>query len=63
MKKSNKDNPGAVLYLRAASQDQHDQHHSIAEQREVCTREAERLGVVVIDEFMDGGAMRNEGTR
>ena len=63
MKKSNRDNQGAVLYLRAASQDQHDQHHGIAEQREVCTHDAERLGAVLIDEFVDAGTMRNGGTR
>jgi hypothetical protein len=59
MKRSNKDNRGAVLYLRAASKDGQDQRYGVAEQREVCTREAERLGVVVVDEFVDaGGSVR-----
>jgi hypothetical protein len=57
MKKSNKASRRAVLYLRAASQD------GVAEQRAVCTHEAERLGAVVIDEFVDAGATQNEGTR
>jgi hypothetical protein len=57
MKKSNKASPRAVLYLRAASRD------GIAEQRAVCTHEAERLGAVVTDEFVDAGVTQNEGTR
>jgi hypothetical protein len=57
MKKSDKSSREVVLYLRAASQD------GVAEQRAVCTQEAERLGAVVIDEFVDAGTMQSEGTR
>jgi DNA invertase Pin-like site-specific DNA recombinase len=46
----------AVLYLRVASADQQDQRDGIAQQRAVCTREAERLGAVVTDEYVDAGA-------
>lgn len=63
MKKSNKASRRAVLYLRAASQDQHDQRFGVAEQRAVCTHEAARLGAVVIDEVVGAGTMRNGGTR
>jgi hypothetical protein len=58
MKKSNKASRRAVLYIRAASQDQHDQHRGITEQRAVCAREAGRLGAEVIDEFTDTGSAR-----
>lgn len=57
MKRSKKASRRAALYLRAASQD------GVAEQREVCTHEAEKLGAVVIDEFVDAGTLRNGGTR
>jgi len=57
MKESNKVSRGAVLYLRVASQD------GVAEQRAVCTHEAERLGAVVIDEFVDAGTMQSAGKR
>ncbi len=63
MKKSNNDHHGAVLYLRVASADQQDQHEGIGEQRAVCTREAERLGAVVTDEFVDAGASGNRMNR
>jgi predicted site-specific integrase-resolvase len=43
----------AVLYLRVASADQQDQRDGIAQQREVCTREAERLGAVIAAESVD----------
>lgn len=59
MKRSNKGNRRAVLYLRVASQDQHDQRYGVAEQREACTHEAERLGAVVTDEFVDAGVSGN----
>jgi len=63
MKKSTKDHQGAVLYLRVASADQQDQRDGIAEQRAVCTRQAERLGVVVTDEYVDAGASGNNKDR
>lgn len=63
MKKSDKASRGVVLYLRAASARQQDQVEGIAQQREVCKREAERFGAVVIDEFVDAGTMQSEGTR
>ncbi len=63
MKKSNKDHQGAVLYLRVASADQQDQRDGISEQREVCTREAERLGAVVTDEYVDAGVSGNRMNR
>jgi hypothetical protein len=56
MKKSNKDNSGAVLYLRVASADRQDQREGIAQQREACIREAERLGAVITGEYVDAGA-------
>jgi Zn-dependent peptidase ImmA (M78 family) len=63
MKKSNKDNRRAVLYLRVASADQRDQRDGIAQQREVCIREAERLGAVIMDEYVDVGASGNSMSR
>jgi site-specific DNA recombinase len=63
MNKSNKDNRGAVLYMRVASADQRDQSHGIAQQREICIREAERLGVVIVDEYVDAGASGNSISR
>ncbi len=56
MTKSNKDNRRAVLYLRVASADRQDQRDGIAEQREVCVREAERLGAVIMDEYVDAAS-------
>ncbi len=44
--KGGKENHRAVMYLRVASQDHDDQ-------REACTREAERRGVSVIAKFTD----------
>lgn len=49
----------AVLYLRAASADPQDQQDGIARQRAACTREAERLGAVIIGEYVDAGASGN----
>jgi DNA invertase Pin-like site-specific DNA recombinase len=63
MNKSNKDNRGAVLYLRVASADQQAQRDGIAEQRAICTRQAERLGAVVTDEYVDAGASGNRMNR
>jgi DNA invertase Pin-like site-specific DNA recombinase len=54
---------GAVLYLRVASADQQDQRDGIAQQREACTREAERLGAVITDEYRDIGASGNRTSR
>jgi DNA invertase Pin-like site-specific DNA recombinase len=48
----------AVLYLRVASTDQQDQCDGIDQQREACTREAGRLGVMITDEYVDGGRAR-----
>jgi hypothetical protein len=47
----------AVLYLRVASIDRQDQQGEIGEQRQVCTREAEQLGVVVAAEYMDADGL------
>jgi predicted site-specific integrase-resolvase len=58
MNKRNKDNRKAVLYLRVASADQRDQRDGIAEQRAICTRQAERLGAVVTDEYVLAHAER-----
>lgn len=58
MSKRNKDNRRAVLYLRVASADQQDQHEGVAEQRAICTRQAERLGAVVTDEYVLADAER-----
>jgi DNA invertase Pin-like site-specific DNA recombinase len=55
MKQSNKGNRRAVLYLRVASADQQDQRADIAQQREAYIREAERLGAVIMDEYVDAG--------
>ncbi|MGA2165434.1 MAG: recombinase family protein [Solirubrobacteraceae bacterium] len=63
MNKRNKDNQGAVLYLRVASVDPQDQRDGIAEQRVVCTRQAERLAAVVTDEYVDAGASGNRMNR
>ncbi len=49
----------AVLYLRVASADRQDQDGGIARQREACTREAERLGATITDEYVDVGASGN----
>lgn len=53
----------AVLYLRAASADPQDQQSAISEQRDACTREAERLGVVISGEYVDTGASGNSRSR
>jgi DNA invertase Pin-like site-specific DNA recombinase len=53
----------AVLYLRVASADQQDQRLGISEQREACTREAERLGAVITGEYVDIGASGNRINR
>jgi DNA invertase Pin-like site-specific DNA recombinase len=58
-----KDKRRAVLYLRTASADQRDQRLAINEQRRLCTREAERLGAVITDEFVDVGASGNDQNR
>ncbi len=63
MNKRNKDDQGAVLYLRVASADQEDQRDGITEQRAVCTRQAERLAAVVEGEFVDTGASGNRMNR
>lgn len=52
-----------VLYLRVASADQQDQRLGISEQREACTREAERLGATITDEYLDIGASGNNMNR
>lgn len=53
----------AVLYLRVASRNQHDQSYGIARQREACMREAERLGAVIVGEFVDVGVSGNTSNR
>ncbi len=53
----------AVMYLRAASADRQDQRHDIAEQRDACTREAERLDAIVVKAFVDGGVSGNTTNR
>ncbi len=53
----------AVLYLRVASADKHEQDGGIARQREACTREAERLGAVITGEYVDAGASGNRRNR
>jgi site-specific DNA recombinase len=53
----------AVLYLRVASADQQEQQDGINQQREACAREAERLGAVIADEYMDAGASGNRTNR
>jgi DNA invertase Pin-like site-specific DNA recombinase len=63
MSTSNKDNAGAVLYLRVASQDHGDQRHGITQQREACIREAERLGVEITAEYVDAGVSGNNMNR
>jgi DNA invertase Pin-like site-specific DNA recombinase len=63
MNKRNRDNTRAVLYLRVASADQRDQRDGIAEQRAVCTRQAERFGAVVTDEYVDAGVSGNRMSR
>ncbi len=63
MSTSNKDNVGAVLYLRVASQDHGDQRDGITQQRQACIREAERLGVEIAAEYVDAGASGNNMNR
>lgn len=58
-----KRNRSAVLYLRVASADQRDQRDGIAQQREACIREAERLGAVIKGEYVDAGASGNNMNR
>lgn len=53
----------AVTYLRAASADQRDQVHGLAMQRAACQREAEWLGIEVVDEFADAGVSGNRTDR
>jgi site-specific DNA recombinase len=53
----------AVVYLRAATANQAEQDEAINAQREMCRREADRLGVNVIGEFVDRGASGNDATR
>ncbi len=53
----------AVMYLRVASSDRADQEHALAVQREACERAAERLGAVIIEEFIDLGASGNNKSR
>jgi DNA invertase Pin-like site-specific DNA recombinase len=53
----------AVLYLRVASADKQDQDGGLARQREVCIREAERLGVTITGEYVDAGASGNSMNR
>lgn len=53
----------AVLYLRAASADPQDQLLGISEQRAACIREAERLGVVIVSEYVDAGVSGNTTNR
>jgi predicted site-specific integrase-resolvase len=55
MRTSETNKRSAAIYLRVASADQQDQRDGIAQQREVCTREAERLGAVITAEFVDVG--------
>lgn len=63
MSKREKNNRSAVLYLRVASADQQDQRDGIAQQREACIREAERLGAVITNEYVDAGASGNRMNR
>jgi len=44
---------GAVMYLRVASGNRTDHKHALSVQRDACGREAERLGAVLTDEFVD----------
>jgi len=53
----------AVLYVRVASADKQDQRLGISEQRAACTREAERLGTVIADEYVDAGVSGNSTNR
>ncbi len=53
----------AVVYVRVASSDRADQEHGLTAQREACKREAERLGAVITEEFMDLGASGNNKKR
>ncbi|HXA55129.1 MAG TPA: recombinase family protein [Solirubrobacteraceae bacterium] len=53
----------AVLYLRVASADPRDQREGIARQREACQCEAERLGAMITDEYIDVGASGNSKGR
>ena len=59
--------PQAVAYLRVASPGQADQRRSIDAQQAACCREAQRLGVVLVAEFLDlgvsGNAARRRGLR
>jgi hypothetical protein len=53
----------AVLYVRTASADPHNQQVAIREQRALCTRMAEQLGVVITKEFCDIGGSGNYKNR
>jgi hypothetical protein len=41
------------MYLRVASGNRTDHKHALSVQRDACGREAERLGAVLTDEFVD----------
>lgn len=54
----------AVIYLRVSTEQQTkragtDEGYSIEYQRDVCTRKAESLGAVVVDEFVDAQTAKN----
>lgn len=53
----------AVLYLRVASPYQEDQQDGIVQQRGACIRQAERLGAVIMGEFVDAGVCGNTRNR
>lgn len=53
----------ALLYLRTASADPQDQYLAISEQRRLCERKAERIGAVIVDEYVDAGASGNNMSR
>jgi DNA invertase Pin-like site-specific DNA recombinase len=53
----------AVAYLRVASNHQQDQDIAVPAQREVCQREADKIGVVIVSEFVDLGASGNASDR
>lgn len=52
-----------MVYVRVASRDRDDQRRGIAAQREACQHEAERIGAVITDEFVDAGASGNTTDR
>ena len=63
MSTSKTNDRSAVPYLRVASADQQDQQEGITQQRAVCSREAERLGAIITDEYVDAGASGNRTNR